>query len=60
MPVLRPRDNRDTLLCVTIPDIMISLWLEAKVQNLIDIDYQMKTFLCFFYSENRGMYMALL
>lgn len=49
------------LLCVTNPNIIISLWLEAEVQNLMDIDYQMKTFFLFnlFYSENRGMYMAV-
>lgn len=45
---LGPRENSDVLLCVTNPKIIISLWLEAEVQNLMDIDYQMKTF-CFIY-----------
>ena len=49
------------LLCVTNPNTIISLWIEAEVQNLMGIGYQMKTFFLFilFYSENRGMYVAV-
>lgn len=56
-----PKENRDVLLCVTNPNIIISLWLEAAVQNLMNIDYEMKTFFLFnlFHSENRGLYMAV-
>lgn len=49
------------LLCITNPNIIISFWLEAAVQNLMNIDYEMKTFFLFnlFCSENSGLYMAV-
>lgn len=55
-------ENRDVLLNVANLSIIItSLWLEAEVQNSVNIDYLMKNFFLFnlFFSENRGTNMSV-
>lgn len=58
---LGPREDRDVVLCATSPNMVISLWLDAGVQKLMDMDYWVKSFFLFylFGSENRGMYIAV-